>query len=303
MKERDFKTDVENRLYTSNDNFFSLIPYELNGCFYAVDVNANPLLRSYIAASIATYQNRDKGVSVDEIFGSIDTKEDNFDEDPVIQLGILRHVIVENAFTTSQIIKNYCKWCADAAIQKNTFFQIFMTSMARLQNSFKAAVVLLNHGFFVEVIPLFRLILEQIAFGAYLLCETDKDKIIDNQVQKNISHLKTVLGNNHIGKFYNYLSGEAHLEPKEINKYVFYSESDKALVIKNRSGIECAAETDNLLFLMKLYGEIVWKGLNYFGFTTPGVKYFEDWYIFQQELISCLHNSFKNEIQTERVDL
>ena len=88
-----------------------------------------------------------------------------------------------------------------------------------------------------------------------------------------------------------------------VSKYAFYSESDKALVIKNCSGIECTAETDNLLFLMKLYGEIVWKGLNYFGFTTPGVKYFEDWYNSQQELTSCLHNRLKNEIQTEKGDL
>ena len=57
-----------------------------------------------------------------------------------------------------------------------------------------------------------------------------------------------------------------------VSKYAFYSESDKALVIKNRSGIECTAETDNLLFLMKLYDEIVWKGLNYFGLTTTGVN-------------------------------
>jgi len=59
----------------------------------------------------------------------------------------------------------------------------------------------------------------------------------------------------------------------------------------NKKIDKCIEKTDNLIFLLKLYAEIVWKGLNFFGFTTPGVKYFEDWYNLQQELTSLLNNN------------
>ena len=296
MKKRDFKTDVENGLYTKADGISSLIPYELNGIYYAVGINTEPLLKNYIAAAIVTYQNSDKKAKFKKVIKKINKEtclEDYSSETLAIKFGSIRQIAIENVFTASQIISNYSKWCKRKDISYNPFFQFFTTSMNRLQASFKAAVILLNHGFFVEAIPIYRLIFEQLAFGAFLLCETDEDKIMKNQVQKNVSHLKTVLDDERIGKLYSYLSSEAHLEPKEIDKYVFYDENDNSIVVKNRSGIECDKETGTLLFLIEIYGEIIWQGLNYFGFTVPNKSYFEDWYNMYRTLTDSLYASLE----------
>lgn len=274
---RDFKSDIKNKLYTNNDGISSMIPYHSHGINYALDLKAEPLLRAYFVSAIIAYINRKEGLKFDDIINTVDL-EDFSDEKSCSYYENLREMVLEEAYTISQIIKNYSLWGLNDKNKSNPFFTIFTTCMHRLQVTFKAAVSLLNSGFFIEVIPIYRLILEQLAFGAFLLIETNPEKIKVNQVQKNISHLKTALNNEYIGKFYNYLSSEAHLEPKEIGKYTLIDINEKSLSVKNRSGIECDKETGNLLFLLEIYGKIVWKGLNYFGFTTPGEDYFRDWY-------------------------
>lgn len=273
---RDFKTDIENKVYTNPDSISSLKPFQTDGTFYALDLNADPLLKAYFVAGILTYNDRDKGAKFDEVLKELNLEEYS-DEKSVTAFESIRQAVVSEAYTTSQIIKNYSMWGTDERLKKNPFFVYFVSSMSRLQVSFQVAVALLNCGYFVEVIPIYRLILEQLAFGAYLLTESAPEKIEKNKITKNITLLGDFLNNDQIGKFYGYLSSGAHLDPREIKKYVFRS-NETTLAIKNRSGRECDIETGNLVFLLKLYGDIVWKGLNHFGFNTPDRSYFCDWY-------------------------
>lgn len=292
---RDFKTDKENRVYANPESVSSLKPFQTDGTFYALDLNADPLLRAYFVAAILTYHDRDKGAKFDEVLKVL-SLEDYSDEKTVTSFESIRQAVVSEAYTISQIIKNYSIWGTDESLKKNPFFVYFVSSMSRLQVSFQVAVTLLNSGFFVEVIPIYRLILEQLAFGAYLLTETDPEKIEENNITRNIKHLKELYNkNDEIGRFYHYLSSGAHLDPKEIGKYICLSD-EKTLAVKNRSGKECDIETGNLIFLLSIYRDIVWKGLNHFGFTTPDKSYFYDWFNHLCNTVNQLFERFKKAL-------
>ena len=292
---RDFKTDKENRVYANPESVSSLKPFQTDGTFYALDLNAAPLLRAYFVAAILTYHDRDKGAKFDEVLKVLNL-EDYSDEKTVTSFESIRQAVVSEAYTISQIIKNYSMWGTDESLKKNPFFVYFVSSMSRLQVSFQVAVALLNSGFFVEVIPIYRLILEQLAFGAYLLTETDPEKIEENNITRNIKHLKELYNkNDEIGRFYHYLSSGAHLDPKEIGKYICLSD-EKTLAVKNRSGKECDKETGDLIYLLKTYGDIAFIGQNHFGFTTPDRSYFLDWYNYFCNTVECLNERFKKAL-------
>ena len=292
VDKRDFKTDIENKLYTNPVSISSLKPYQTDGTLYALDLNADPLLNSYFVAGILAYNNRDKGAKFDEVLKELNL-EDYSDEKSVTVFESIRQAVVSEAYTTSQIIKNYSMWGTDKSLKKNPFFVYFVSSMSRLQVSFQVAVTLLNSGFFVELIPIYRLILEQLAFGAFLLTETDPQKIENNSITRDIKYLKEIYNkDDEIGRTYNYLSSGAHLDPKELGKYIVLSD-EKTLAVKNRSGKECDKETGDLIFLLKIYGDIGFIGLDNFGFSTPDRGYFLDWYNYFCNTADCLIERFK----------
>lgn len=292
---RDFKTDIENKVYTNPDSISSLKPFQTDGTFYALDLNADPLLKAYFVAGILTYNDRDKGAKFDEVLKELNLEEYS-DEKSVTAFESIRQAVVSEAYTTSQIIKNYSMWGTDERLKKNPFFVYFVSSMSRLQVSFQVAVALLNCGYFVEVIPIYRLILEQLAFGAYLLTETDPEKIEKNSITGDIKHLKEFYNKkDEIGRVYNYLSRGAHLDPKELRKYIVLS-NETTLAVKNRSGKVCDNETEGLIFLLKIYGDVVFIGQNYFGFTSPDRSYFLDWYNYFCNTVEQLNERFKKAL-------
>lgn len=244
---RDFKADFENKLYTNTDSISSLIPFRLNDINYLIDLKAEPLLKAYIISAIKAYLNRENGLKFDDLINNIDSKDFSYDKFGIV-FERIRQSIVDEAYTVSQIIRNYSLWGADDNKKSNHFYTTFVACMHRLQVSFTVAASLLNFGFFVEVIPVYRLILEQIALGAFLLIETDTGKIENNQVPKNIDHLKTILNNKSIGNLYGYLSSGTHLAPKVMGKYAFIKEEERTAYVKNRSGKECIKETGILFF-------------------------------------------------------
>ena len=289
---RDFKTDKENRVYANPESISSLKPFQTDGTFYALDLNADPLLRAYFVAAILTYHDRDKGAKFDEVLKELNL-EDYSDEKSITAFESIRQAVVSEAYITLQIVKNYSMWGTNEDLKKTQFFAYFVLSMSRLQVSFQTAVALLNSGYFVEVIPIYRLILEQMAFCAYLLTETDPKKKKKNKITGDIKYLKKIYNmDDEIGRVYNYLSSGAHLDPKELGKYIVLS-NKTTLAVKNRSGKECDKETGDLIFLLKIYGDIVWEGLNHFGFTTPDRSYFFFWFNYFCDTTEHLNERFK----------
>ena len=106
---RDFKSDIKNKLYTNNDGISSMIPYHSHGINYALDLKAEPLLRAYFVSAIIAYINRKEGLKFDDIINTVDL-EDFSDEKSCSYYENLREMVLEEAYTISQIIKNYSLW-------------------------------------------------------------------------------------------------------------------------------------------------------------------------------------------------
>lgn len=272
---KDLKTDIESEKYKNNDNIASLIPYLLEGVGYSLQIDASPLLRKYIAAAIYKYKEDN---DFEDILENMDI-EDFSDEKSYSQYEMVRHVIVDCAVRNTKIIDEYLK---SSKVQKSNK-DLFFVALGRLSTSFKAATLLLNNGFFVEVVFILRLIIEQLAWGSFLLVEEDEEKIRKNRTQSNVGYLKEQLGENY-GILYGYLSSEAHLEPKEIEKYLRKDEEEQ-IAVRDRSGKECEGETNTLLVLLDGYCELLWKGMNHSGIMEEEIEYYTDCHCLNKKIV------------------
>ena len=272
---KDLKTDIESEKYKNNDNIASLIPYLLEGVGYSLQIDASPLLRKYIAAAIYKYKEDN---DFEDILENMDI-EDFSDEKSYSQYEMVRHVIVDCAVRNTKIIDEYLK---SSKVQKSNK-DLFFVALGRLSTSFKAATLLLNNGFFVEVVFILRLIIEQLAWGSFLLVEEDEEKIRKNRTQSNVGYLKEQLGENY-GILYGYLSSEAHLEPKEIENYLRKDEEEQ-IAVRDRSGKECEGETNTLLVLLDGYCELLWKGMNHFGIMEEEIEYYTDCHCLNKKIV------------------
>lgn len=288
--ERDLKKDIEEGLYKNKDNIASLIPYSFEGVSYALQINASPILRKTIATAILKFKYNEE--CFEEIFNKIDTDQYS-DKNSISNHEIIRHLVIENSVFSNKIINDFYNHHRKN-IDLDSGKGIFCISMSRLVTSFKSAVLLLNNGFYIEVSSIYRLILEQLAWGCYLLQEEDREKIINNRTQNNVKYLKMVLGDSY-GKLYGYLSSEAHLEPKEIGKYISFTDSE--ISIKDRSGKECEEDTITLISLLKAYAEVIWYGMNQIKIMEDEKKYYEDWYNVNKYFITYCFKALNGEIK------
>lgn len=291
MMRKDLKTDIESGKYKNNDNIASLIPYLLEGVGYSLQIDASPLLRKYIAAAIYKYK---EDIDFEDILEYMDI-EDFSDDKSYSQYEMVRHVIVDCAVRNTKIIDEYLQ---GSKVQKSNK-DLFFVALGRLSTSFKAATLLLNNGFFVEVVSILRLIIEQLAWGSFLLVEEDEEKIRKNRTQSNVGYLKEQLGENY-GILYGYLSSEAHLEPKEIGKYL-RKEEEEQIAVRDRSGKECEGETNTLLVLLDGYCELLWKGMNHFGIMEEEIEYYTDCHYLNKEIVISMKAVLDNNAKFERI--
>ena len=299
MNELDFMNDIKEFRYTNKDTIASMIPYLLEGVAYALDIKADPLLRKHIAAAIFAYK---KGDSFEEILTSMNDS-DYSDENALSSYARVRQMVIEFSYAASQVVARYFQEnFGKTSKVESQALTLFILSMERLSMSFKASVLLLNSGFFVEVSPIFRLIYEQLAWGCYLVQETDEEKIMKNKTQSNVRYLKDVLKNESYGKLYSVFSKETHLEPDSIHKYLYCDSENCAVGVRNRSGKECDEATIILILLLKMFGEVIWHGMNRFGFPETGNSYFQAWFEAHFSLCQILKETLDGNIILESCD-
>ena len=248
-------------------------------------------MRKYIAAAIYKYKEDN---DFEDILENMDI-EDFSDEKSYSQYEMVRHVIVDCAVRNTKIIDEYLK---SSKVQKSNK-DLFFVALGRLSTSFKVATLLLNNGFFVEVVFILRLIIEQLAWGSFLLVEEDEEKIRKNRTQSNVGYLKEQLGENY-GILYGYLSSEAHLEPKEIEKYLRKDEEEQ-IAVRDRSGKECEGETNTLLVLLDGYCELLWKGMNHFGIMEEEIEYYTDCHCLNKKIVISMKAVLDNNAKFERI--
>lgn len=131
------------------------------GVGYSLQIDASPLLRKYIAAAIYKYKEDN---DFEDILENMDI-EDFSDEKSYSQYEMVRHVIVDCAVRNTKIIDEYLK---SSKVQKSNK-DLFFVALGRLSTSFKAATLLLNNGFFVEVCIHFTINYRTISMGKFFI--------------------------------------------------------------------------------------------------------------------------------------
>lgn len=289
MNKRDFLAEFKNGEFMVEDTISNLIPYLLENVSYAIPVNSSKKLRKYFAAAIYKYNTTDD--SFEEILNQL--HDENFTEQNAVSTNEkICYLISSSVQIISKVIDNFGVDIKEEDINISAGENLFFLSASRLKETFKSAVILLQNGFFVEILPLFRLIHEQLCWLCYLLQETEEKNIFKNKTQSNVKYLKSVLGNEH-GKLYGQLSSEAHLEPETINKYIKIEE-DK-VYIKGRSGKKCSEEIPTLILLFETYVRVIYHGFKQIKLCSEKMEYYYDF--INCELMTCdvLYKAYREQ--------
>lgn len=288
---RDLLEDLKNGKYNKRDNIADIIPYSLEGIPYGLPINASVELRKYITAAIFKYITPEE--DFEDIVAGLDL-DSLSDKKNVATHDVITFAISDAVELTALILNDLFKTLYNNNYKITFGESLFYTSLFRLKESFKSAVILLRHGFFVEVITVYRLIYEQLCWACFVIDENCEDNIMHNKTTKNTKYLKEKI-NEEYGKLYDYLSKEAHLVPKKINKYLLVQ--DEGLNILGRSGEKCKKEIYNLILLYKIYTEVFKYSINeHFKLDEINKSYYNDFVESQLLMCSELAKSFnKND--------
>lgn len=286
---RDFLEDLKDGKYNKRDNIADIIPYTLEGIPYGLPINASADLRQNITAAIFKHITPEE--DFEDIVAELDldghSDEKNVETHDVITFSI------SNAVETTAFILHDLFQILDKNNYKTTFGEsLFYTSLFRLKESFKSAIILLRYGFFVEVIPIYRLIYEQLCWACFVIDEKCEEDIMKNKTTRNTKYLKEKI-NVEYGKLYDNFSKEAHLAPKMINKYL--SLNGNRVNILERSGKKSKTEIYNLILLFKIYTEVFKYSIDeHFKLDDVDKRYYNDFVEAQLLMCSELFKSFYN---------
>lgn len=287
----DLLKDLKEGIEYEKDSIGDLMPYLLDGISYAIPVNSSNKLRMHFSAAIKKYRNPE--LSFEEIMESLDNK-DYSNNESLSNEDIIRYSITNSLdFSTSMFLK-----LGDILNKKNykyTYGELcYYTSMCRLKSSFKSAVILLRHGFFIEVSTVFRLIYEQLCWACFTIDEKDDDKINNNKTSKNTKYLKDKI-NPKYGRLYDMLSKEAHIAPNNLSEYI-YAEKE-GIGIRYRSGEKCKEYTELLILLFKIYIEVALYAINtHFELDDDEKNYYSEFFHTQMQLVKVLKENQDDKI-------
>lgn len=295
---RDLIKDLSDGKYTTVDPISNLISYTYRDIPYALPINASENLRRHIGAAIIKYQEPD--LCFEEILENI--PKDAFSDSVTISQNELICFMIakstdscvkvindmKNVLEKQQHVFSLGEWC-------------FLFSMSRLNESFKSAILLNNNGFFVEVIPIIRLIYEQLCWAVFVIDEKDDEKIKKNSITKNIRYLKEKISKEY-GRIYDHLSKESHIEPSTIGKYLD-STIPGSVEILGRSGKKAAANVDTIIMIYKIFIEVLMYGVKHFRMEENDHKYYMEFFEAQIELCTVLYKCYKNQSGLKLLEL
>lgn len=275
---RDLLKDLENGKFNVEDPIANLVPYLLEDIPYAIPVNSSISLRKHIAAAIFKYHNPEE--SFEEILD--DLKDEEYDDEKSLgELDEIYKLICDSTDSTNILLQDLLNTLEK--IKKLSLGQyLFLYAMSRLKESFKSAIILLRDGFFVEAIPVLRLIYEQLCWGCFVIDQKDEKYISKNSTTKNTKYLKKKI-NEDYGQLYSLLSSDAHLDPKVISKYI---ESGGGIEkVRGRSAQKSKEEAHWIILLYQIFMEVLECSINEsFALGDEDREYYQS-YISAQKLM------------------
>lgn len=256
---RDAIKDIESGKFAQRDEIADLQVYQLEGITYCLPINSYPKLRQYFATAILAYKHEADFEDV-LIFQDIKKYEDKewIDGKLVVSFMIARGV---------DVLLNIINDFYNSLVKKGKVFNsgelAYFNTMARLRESFKSALILCDRGFFIEMMPILRLIYEQLCWACYAIDELDYDRLNTNWKTKNTKFLKEKI-NPEYGRLYSVLSAEAHMALPEMGKYLEIDEKNMVASVKGRSAIKAKQDIPYIILLYKIYLEVFEYGVKHF---------------------------------------
>lgn len=233
--------------------------YLLEGVTYAIPINSTPKLRRYVAAAISCYKNN---ISFEEAFHNQNPEafEDNACIDKRDNIWILMNNMSDIAVYFINILHDTL-----TENERNISFgeTMYFFVMARLRESFKSILNLMEKGFYIECSTILRLIYEQLCLACYVIDETENEKIKSNWSNKDTKYLKEKIKQDY-GRLYSLLSDEAHLSINVAAKYLNFVKLEHRMTVRGRSGERVNNEIEYMLLLFQIYIEVFAYGINHF---------------------------------------
>ena len=259
---------IHNNQFFKRDKIADLQIYQLEGITYCLPINSTPELRRIFAAAIKSYRYN---MNFNDVLK--DENIDDYQDDKYIDKDLVTcYMIAYESDMLLNIINEFYHFLC----QKNVDFHFgeitFFNTIARLRESFKSTLILCYRGLYVEMMPIMRLIYEQLCWACYSIDETDLEKINNNWKTKNTRYLKEKI-NPEYGKLYSFLSSEAHMAPPEAGKYLTFNKRNNTIDVMGRSGIKAKEDIPVIIQLYQIYLEVFLYGIKHFSqYDTSNFK-------------------------------
>lgn len=251
--------DINNGKFSKRDEIADLQVYQLEGITYCLPINSSPKLRQYFATAILAYKH---GADFEEVLCFQDIKKyqdkDWVDGDLVVCFMLARGV---------DVLLNIITDFYNSLIKKGRKLHMgeiaYFNAMTRLRESFKSVLILCDRGFFIEMMPIMRLIYEQLCWACYAIDEQDYENLNQNWKTKNTRYLKEKI-NPEYGKLYSVLSAESHMAIPEMGKYLEIDENNMVASVKGRSAIRAKEDIPYIILLYQIFIEVFEFGIKHF---------------------------------------
>lgn len=256
---RNAKEDIESGKFNKRDEIADLQVYRLDGITYCLPINSSPKLRQYFATAILAYKN-DAGFS--EVLRSQDIEEYK-DEKWIDGDLIVCFMLARGCDVLLNIIVDFYNSLVKSVGKLSVGEIAYFNALTRLRESFKSVLILCDRGFFIEMMPIMRLIYEQLCWACYSIDETDIGKLNNNWKTKNTKYLKEKI-NLEYGKLYSFLSNEAHMAPPEMGKYLEIDEKNIVVSVRGRSAKKAKEDIPYIIMLYHIFLQVFEYGVKHF---------------------------------------
>lgn len=251
--------DINSGKFSKRDEIADLQVYQLEGVTYCLPINSSPKLRQYFATAILAYKH---DADFEEVlcFQDIEKYEDKkwIDGDLIVCFMLARGVdVLLNIMV--DLYNSLAKNARNLSIGEFAYFN----ALTRLRESFKSVLILCDRGFFIEMIPIMRLIYEQLCWSCYSIDETDIKKLNNNWKTGNTKYLKEKI-NLEYGKLYSFLSAESHMAPPEMGKYLEIDEKNMVVSVRGRSAKKAKEDIKYIIMLYHIFLEVFEYGVKHF---------------------------------------
>lgn len=286
---RDALEDLKNGKFSKRDEIADLQVYQVEGITYCLPINSSPELRKYFVAAILAYKYNK---NFEDILNFEDIEEYE-DEKWVNGNLIVSFMIARGVDVLLNIIVDFHNSLVKDGKELNYGEITYFNAMCRLRESFKSVLILRDRGLFIEMMPIMRLIYEQLCWACYSIDETDTEKINNNWKTKNTKYLKEKI-NPEYGKLYSILSSESHMAPKETWKYIEIDKEKFIASVKGRSAKKASEDIPYIIMLYSIFLEVFEYGVKHF--TECDQKYYQELIDGQKSLVKEMREIYDGKI-------